>query len=104
MMFMSDAVKATIDLMEAPEENLSVHSSYNVGGISFTPEQLFTEIRKHMPELITSYKPDFRQAIAESWPASINDQIAQNDWGLTMEHDLGSMTKLMLDRVKKKFK
>jgi len=99
MMFMKDAIKATIDLMEAPLENLSIHSSYNVAGISFDPKMLSDEIKKHMPEFEISYKPDFRQSIADTWPASIDDSVARKDWGLDYEFDIKKMTKLMLDEI-----
>jgi nucleoside-diphosphate-sugar epimerase len=102
MMFMSDAIKATIDLMEADPAKLSLRSSYNVGGMSFTPTQVAQAIRKHIPEFEISYKPDFRQAIADSWPASIDDTVARNDWGLHDVFNLESMTKLMLDEIKVK--
>ncbi len=103
MMFMEDAVKATIDLMEAPAENLSIRSSYNVGGISFKPEELAAEIKKHIPNFKIDYKPDFRQPIAESWPKSIDDSIAQKDWGLKTTFDLEKLTEVMLKGVKAKF-
>jgi nucleoside-diphosphate-sugar epimerase len=102
MMFMPDAIKATIDLMEAPSEKLSLRSSYNIAGISFTPETIAKEIKKHIPEFEISYKPDFRQAIADSWPASINDDVARKDWGLTYEYDLARMTEVMLREIKNK--
>ena len=99
MMFMPDAIKATIDLMEAPSEKLSLRSSYNISGISFTPAILAEEIRKHIPEFQISYNPDFRQSIADSWPESINDDVARNDWGLTYEYDLAKMTEVMLSEI-----
>jgi nucleoside-diphosphate-sugar epimerase len=102
MMFMPDAIKATIDLMEADASKLSLRSSYNVAGISFTPKQIAAEIKKHIPEFEISYKPDFRQAIADSWPASIDDTVAKRDWGLHDKYDLGSMTAEMLEEVGKK--
>lgn len=102
MAFMSDAIKATVDLMEAPTSKIMLHSAYNMGGMSFTPKMLAKEIQKHKPDFDISYKPDFRQAIADSWPSSIDDSIAQKDWGLKNEHNLESMTKLMLTEVKKK--
>jgi len=102
MMFMPDAIKATIDLMEADSSKLSLRSSYNVAGISFTPEVLAAEIRKHIPEFSISYKPDFRQAIANSWPASINDDVARRDWGLNYKYDLAAMTEVMLTEIGKK--
>ncbi|MBS4057453.1 MAG: NAD-dependent epimerase/dehydratase family protein [Bacteroidales bacterium] len=102
MMFMSDAIKATIDLMEAAPENLSLRSSYNVGGMSFTPKEVAAAIRKHMPSFEITYKPDFRQAIADSWPASIDDSVARKDWGLNDQHKLDSMTELMLNEIRLK--
>ncbi len=102
MMFMEDAIKATIDLMEADEENLSLHSSYNVAGISFDPKELATEIKKHIPEFEIDYKPDFRQAIADSWPASIDDSVAKADWGLKYKFDLPKLTETMLEGVRQK--
>lgn len=102
MMFMPDAIRATIDLVEAEPEKIKIRSSYNLGGISFTPEQLAAEIKKHIPEFTISYKPDFRQQIAESWPASINDDDAKNDWGWKHEFDLAKMTDIMLAEVGKK--
>ena len=73
MIYMDDAIKATIDLMEAPSENISIRSSYNLSGLSFTPNDVFESIKAHMPSFKINYKPDFRQAIADSWPSSIND-------------------------------
>ncbi|MDP3461729.1 MAG: NAD-dependent epimerase/dehydratase family protein [Bacteroidales bacterium] len=102
MMFMSDAIKATIDLMEADPAKLSLRSSYNVGGMSFTPVEVANAIKKHIPEFEISYKPDFRQAIADSWPASIDDSVARKDWGLNDKHNLESMTELMLEEIRKK--
>lgn len=102
MMFMEDAIKATIDLMEADKESLSLHSSYNVAGISFDPKELADEIKKHIPSFEIDYKPDFRQAIADSWPASIDDSEAQKDWGLKYKYKLPELTKVMLDGVRKK--
>ena len=102
MMFMEDAIKATIDLMEADKESLSLHSSYNVAGISFDPQELAAEIKKHIPSFEIDYKPDFRQAIANSWPASIDDSVAKSDWGLNYKYDLSALTKVMLEGVKEK--
>jgi nucleoside-diphosphate-sugar epimerase len=102
MMFMPDAIKATIDLMEVDASKLSLRSSYNVAGISFTPKQIAAEIKQHIPEFEITYKPDFRQAIADSWPASIDDSVAKRDWGLHDKYDLRSMTTEMLEEVGKK--
>jgi nucleoside-diphosphate-sugar epimerase len=104
MMFMPDAIKATIDLMEADSAKLSLRSSYNIAGISFTPEILANEIRKHIPEFTISYKPDFRQAIADSWPGSIKDDVARQDWGLNYQYDLEKMTEVMLREIGKKLR
>lgn len=102
MMFMPDAIKATIDVMEADSAKLSLRSSYNVAGMCFNPTDVANEIKKHIPEFEISYKPDFRQAIADSWPACINDSVARCDWGLTYEYDLPKMTEVMLTEVAKK--
>jgi len=104
MMYMDDAVKATIQLMETDAKNVRVRSSYNLGGISFTPKEITDEIKKYIPELDVSYKPDFRQEIAESWPRSISDVAAQQDWGWKHEFDLGKMTKVMIDNIREKLK
>ncbi|HQQ13321.1 MAG TPA: NAD-dependent epimerase/dehydratase family protein [Bacteroidales bacterium] len=102
MMFMDDAIKATIQLMEADPAKLSLRSSYNVGGMSFTPKDVVAAIRKHQPDFSVSYEPDFRQAIADSWPASIDDSVARADWGLSDAFNLDSMTELMLSEIGKK--
>jgi nucleoside-diphosphate-sugar epimerase len=100
MMYMPDAIRATIELMEAPAEKVKIRSSYNLGGISFDPAQIAAEIKKHIPEFTITYKPDFRQAIADSWPRSIEDSRAREDWGWKPKYDLASMTKDMLDNLK----
>jgi nucleoside-diphosphate-sugar epimerase len=100
MMYMPDALKATINLMEAPAEQVKIRSSYNVAGMSFNPEEIAAEIRKHIPEFTISYNPDFRQAIANSWPQSIDDTQARDHWGWKPQYDLASMTKDMLDNLK----
>lgn len=101
MMYMPDALKATIDLMEAPAEQVKIRSSYNVAGMSFNPEQIAAEIRKHIPEFTITYKPDFRQAIADSWPASIDDSYARDHWGWAPQYDLAKMTADMLENIAK---
>jgi nucleoside-diphosphate-sugar epimerase len=102
MMFMNDAIRATLELMDAPAEKISIRSSYNLGGISFTPEMLAVEIRKHLPNFSISYKEnDPRQAIADSWPKSIDDTYAQKDWGWKLKFDLKEMTAEMLNNLKK---
>lgn len=102
MMFMEDAIDNTIKLMETGPENLSLRSAYNMAGISFTPEELAEEIKKLKPDFTITYKPDFRQAIADTWPAGIDDSIAQRDWGLTTHYDIKKMTALMLEKVAEK--
>lgn len=102
MMFMPDAIKATISLMEAEAHKITVRSSYNIGGMSFTPHDVAQSIIKHIPDFKVTYKPDFRQAIANSWPTSIDDEVARNDWDLTYEYDLNSMTEVMLREIKAK--
>jgi nucleoside-diphosphate-sugar epimerase len=100
MMYMPDALKATLSLMEAPAEKVKIRSSYNIAGMSFTPKQIADEIKKHIPEFTISYKPDFRQAIADSWPASIDDSYAHKDWGWKPDFDLAKMTDDMLKNLK----
>jgi nucleoside-diphosphate-sugar epimerase len=85
--------------MEADEAQITTRSGYNVSGISFSPAELATEIRKHIPEFTTTYQPDFRQPIADSWPQSIDDAVAQKDWGWKPEFDLAKMTKDMLVNI-----
>ena len=99
MMFMDDAIRATIELMNAPKNQIKVRSSYNLGGVSITPASLAAEIQNQMPSFRIDYKPDFRQEIADSWPNSIDDSAAQNDWGWEHEYDLKSIVKTMLDNV-----
>ncbi|MBL8006642.1 MAG: NAD-dependent epimerase/dehydratase family protein [Ignavibacteria bacterium] len=102
MMFMPDAIRATIELMEANENKLSIRSSYNISGITFDPKELSDEIKKSVPGFEITYKPDFRQAIAESWPQSIDDSVARNDWNWKHEYDLEKMTRIMLEETGKK--
>ncbi|MFO8068357.1 MAG: NAD-dependent epimerase/dehydratase family protein, partial [Bacteroidales bacterium] len=104
MMFMEDAIKATIDIMEADAEKIKIRGSYNVAGISFSPKEIAAEIKKSIPDFSITYKPDFRQAIADSWPQSIDDTHARKDWGLRNTYDLKRMSKVMLEEVGKKFK
>ncbi|HRI85820.1 MAG TPA: NAD-dependent epimerase/dehydratase family protein [Ignavibacteria bacterium] len=102
MMFMDDAIRATTELMEADSDKISVRSSYNLSGISFDPQELSDEIKKHIPDFEIIYKPDFRQSIADSWPQSIDDSVARKDWGWKNNVDLEKMTKTMLKEIKKK--
>lgn len=99
MMYMPDAIKATLDLMQAPEEKISVRSSYNLAGFSFTPKELVASIRKYHSELTVEYAPDFRQQIADSWPNSINDDQAKKDWKWQPDFTLDAMTQDILENL-----
>lgn len=103
MMYMDDAIRATLELMEAPADQIKVRSSYNLAAMSFTPAELAEAIKKHIPGFTISYAPDARQAIAASWTESIDDQAARNDWGWKHQYDLDSMTTEMLTQLKKKY-
>jgi nucleoside-diphosphate-sugar epimerase len=100
MMYMDDAITATIQIMQAPAEQIKIRSSYNLAAMSFTPTEIAAEIQKHIPDFNISYNPDFRQKIADSWPASIDDSLARKDWGWSHKFDIESMTKDMLDHLK----
>jgi nucleoside-diphosphate-sugar epimerase len=100
MMYMDDAIRATIELMEAPADKISVRTSYNLSGMSFSPKEITASIQKHIPDFKISYQPDYRQAIADSWPQSIDDRVARNDWGWEEEFDLDSVTATMLKNLR----
>lgn len=104
MIFMEDAIKATIDLMETDGKKLSIRSSYNLASISFTPEDLANSIKTHLPDFTIEYNPDFRQAIADSWPSSIDDSVAREDWNWSAQYGLEAMTAEMLQQLKLKYK
>lgn len=99
MMFMEDAIRATIELMEAPSENIRIRSSYNLSGLSFTPGELAQAIQLEMPDFTIDYAPDFRQRIADTWPGSIDDSCARDDWGWEERYDLKSLVSIMLENV-----
>ena len=99
MMYMEDAIRATIDLMEAPIESVKIRSSYNISGISFTPEDIYNSIKSIVPTFKIEYNPDFRQKIANSWPKSIEDTEAERDWGWKAEFNLSKTVKIMLDNI-----
>ncbi|HNP47478.1 MAG TPA: NAD-dependent epimerase/dehydratase family protein [Bacteroidia bacterium] len=99
MMYMHDALNATIGLMNVDASRVKVRSSYNIASMSFTPKQLSEEIRKHIPDFTITYKPDVRQQYADSWPQSIDDSVARTDWGWKHEYDLAKMTKDMLEHI-----
>ncbi len=100
MMFMDDAIRATLQIMEMPPETIKIRSSYNLAAMSFTPAQIAESIQKHIPDFSMTYNPDFRQDIADSWPGSIDDSKAQLDWGWKPEFDLEKTTAEMLRQLK----
>jgi nucleoside-diphosphate-sugar epimerase len=102
MMYMPDCIKATMDLMETPFENLKHHADFNLAAMNFSAEELVREIKKHIPDFTCTYKPDFRQAIADSWPNSLDDTSAREEWGWKPQYDLASMTKDMLEKLEKR--
>ena len=99
MMYMPDAIRATIQLMEAPADKLSVRTSYNVSALSFSPREIAAEIKKHIPDFSIQYAPDYRQKIADSWPRSIDDSVAREDWNWAPEYDLARMTADMFENL-----
>lgn len=99
MMYMKDAIRGTIDLMETSSSKITIRSSYNFAGFSFAPHDLALAIQKHIPNFSITYRPDFRQEVAESWPASIDDTQAREDWGWKPEFDLPSMVEDMLQHI-----
>ncbi len=102
MMYMPDAIRATLSIMEAENEKVKIRSSYNISGFDFTPKELASEIRKHIPAFEISYKSDFRQAIADGWPSSIDDSHAREDWGWKNDYSLEMMTCDMLAHLSTK--
>lgn len=100
MMYMEDALSATLKIMNCEVSQISVRTSYNLSGMSFTPEQLFNSIRNYYPEFLIEYEPDFRQSIADSWPSTIDDSKARQDWGWKPSYDLAQMTQEMIKNLK----
>ena len=103
MLFMDDAIKATVDIMTADDDAIKIRSSYNLAGITFTPKEIAASIQKYIPDFKITYKPDFRQAIADSWPQSIDDNQAREDWNWQHDYDLDAITKEMLEQLGKKY-
>ncbi len=104
MMYIPDAVRATLELMEAPKESLSTHEGYNLNAFDCTPKELYNEIKKHIPDLEIDYKIDeLRQSIANSWSDTMNDDVARKDWNWKHEYDMERTTKDMILNLKKKF-
>ena len=104
MMYMPDAIRATIEIMEAPAEKIKIRSSYNLAGVSVTPKQIADEVTKHIPDFEISYNPDFRQEIAASWPHSIDDSFTKKDWGWKLKYDLEKMSSDMMQNLKRQYK
>ena len=102
MMYMPDCLKATMDLMEAPFKKLKHHGDFNVGSMSFSAGELAAEIKKHIPEFTTTYKPDDRQKIADSWPSSVDDSAARKEWGWGPSYNIDTMTRDMLKKLQKR--
>lgn len=100
MMYMDDAIKATIGIMEAPAEKVKIRSSYNLAGMTFSPKEIATEIQKHIPDFKINYQPDFRQQIAMGWPQSIDDGPARQDWGWSNDYDLVKLVDVMLKNIR----
>jgi nucleoside-diphosphate-sugar epimerase len=103
MLYMPDAIRATLELMEAPANQIMVRTSYNLAGMTFNPGEITASIQKEVPDFKVSYVPDFRQAIADSWPASIDDSAARRDWGWMPQYDLDAMTRDMLFHLRKQY-
>ena len=103
MIFMDDAIRSTIELMQAPKKNIKTRTSYNLGMMSFSPNEITEEIQKLYPNFKVEYNADFRQEIADKWPKSINDDEARKDWNWKPKYDLESMTVLMLEKLEKKY-
>jgi threonine 3-dehydrogenase len=104
MIYMDDAIKATIKIMNAPSESITVRTSYNLSGMSFAPSEIYNSIKKYYPKFKISYVPDFRQSIADSWPKSIDDSKAREDWGWSPDYNLENMTTIMIDKLSKRYK
>ena len=104
MMYMPDAIRATIELMEAPKEKITVRTSYNLSAMSFSPAEIAAEIKQHIPGFVMEYVPDYRQVIADSWPQSIDDSVARADWGWKHEYNLPKMTADMLQNLETEHK
>jgi len=102
MMYMPDALKALIDVANAPLEKLKHHCNFNVGSMSFSAGELAAEIKKHIPEFKVTYEPDFRQGIADSWPRSVDDAVARTEWGWSPEYNLERMTEDMIEKLTEK--
>lgn len=103
MMYVDDAIRGTIEIMDAPFEKITVRNSYNLAALSFEAQELAAEVKKHIPNLVVTYKPDKRQRIADSWPRTIDDSEARRDWGWKHEYDLPKLTKVIVENLRIKF-
>lgn len=103
MIFMDDVIRATLELMEAPKNKIKIKTSYNLAGVSFTPEELFLSIQKILPKFKINYKPDFRQDIADSWPMVIDDSCARKDWNWNPDFNLEKITQIMITKLQEKY-
>ncbi|WP_420401823.1 NAD-dependent epimerase/dehydratase family protein [Flagellimonas sp.] len=103
MIFMDDAIRATLEIMEAPKEDVRIRTSYNLGAVSFSPKEIATEIKKHLPDFSMGYEPDFRQDIADNWPRSIDDSQARMDWKWNHAYDLEKMVATMISKLKEQY-
>ena len=103
MMYMDDAIRATIGIMDADLEDIKIRSSYNLAGVSYAPEEVTMSIQKHLPDFSITYEPDFRQEIADTWPKSIDDSQARKDWGWAHKFDLDAITKIMIENLRPRY-
>lgn len=103
MLYMDDAIRGTIELMEAPAEKITIRTSYNLAGVSFTPEELASKIQSHLPNFEIQYRPDFRQTIADSWPDSIEDSPARKDWAWHADYDTNAIVEEMLMHIQQQY-
>lgn len=103
MMYMNDAIRATIAIMDASPKDIKIRSSYNLAAVSYAPEDVTASIQRHLPDFTISYDPDFRQAIADTWPQSIDDSAARQDWDWSHKYDLDAITQIMLDNLKSQY-
>jgi len=103
MIFMDDAIRATLELMDAPKASIKTRTSFNIEGISFSPKEIVAEIKLIYPDFEVSYNPDFRQSIADKWPKSIDDSLARKEWGWQPKYDLKAITKIMIEQLKAQY-
>ena len=100
---MDDAIRATIAIMDAKSKDIKIRSSYNLAAVSYAPEEVTASIQKHLPDFTISYEPDFRQSIADTWPQSIDDSAARQDWAWSHKYDLDAITEKMIENLKPRY-